>query len=202
LTLDEALMLESQILSLSIPAARTLRYFHQSFKPKDVPTLWGRDEELFSNERDLVALAPVDTDRLNIFLKKYFGYFFKVSGLRFSTETKVDPYTLQEKTDGISQQEDLYYFPERRVQFAGLMITTLLSAIILIGAIVCLLLISNRSLGLRVGMIVLFTGLFAAVVGLLTDARRAEIFVSTAAYAAVLVVFISNTDSARGNRAG
>jgi len=150
----------------------------------------------------LVALAPVDTDRLNIFLKKYFGYFFKVSGLRFSTETKVDPYTLQEKTDGISQQEDLYYFPERRVQFAGLMITTLLSAIILIGAIVCLLLISNRSLGLRVGMIVLFTGLFAAVVGLLTDARRAEIFVSTAAYAAVLVVFISNTDSARGNRAG
>ncbi len=150
----------------------------------------------------MVALAPVDTDRLNIFLKKYFGYFFKVSGLRFSTETKVDPYTLQEKTDGISQQEDLYYFPERRVQFAGLMITTLLSAIILIGAIVCLLLISNRSLGLRVGMIVLFTGLFAAVVGLLTDARRAEIFVSTAAYAAVLVVFISNTDSARGNRAG
>jgi hypothetical protein len=34
---------------------------------------------------------------------------------------------------------------------------------------------------LRVGMIVLFTGMFAVVVGLLTNARRAEIFGSTAA---------------------
>ena len=76
------------------------------------------------------------------------------------------------------------------------MVTTILSAILLIGAIVCLLLIRKRSIGLRIGMIVLFTCLFAAVVGLLTNARRAEIFVSTAAYAAVLVVFISNIDSA------
>jgi hypothetical protein len=45
----------------------------------------------------------------------------------------------------------------------------------------CLLLIANYSMGLRVGMIVLFTGMFAGIVGLLTNARRAEIFGSTAA---------------------
>jgi len=44
-----------------------------------VPVLWGRDRELFRDERDLVALAPVDSDRLNEFLRNYFGWFFKVS---------------------------------------------------------------------------------------------------------------------------
>ena len=40
-------------------------------------------------------------------------------------------------------------------------------------------------------MIAGFTVLFAASVGLLTNAKRAEMFASTAAYAAVLVVFVS-----------
>ena len=78
--LDEAIILESRVLSLSSPNNRTLRDFRRTFKPKThSAALWGRDEQLFANERDLVALAPMDTDRLNIFLKGYFGYFFKVS---------------------------------------------------------------------------------------------------------------------------
>jgi hypothetical protein len=44
-----------------------------------VPVLWGQDEELFRDERDLVALAPMDSDRLNEFLRNYIGWFFKVS---------------------------------------------------------------------------------------------------------------------------
>ncbi len=73
-------------------------------------------------------------------------------------------------------------FPERRVQRAGAVIAALLSAILLIGAIICLMLVSNRSTGVRVGMIAIFTCLFAGVVGLLTNARRAEMFGSSAAY--------------------
>jgi hypothetical protein len=69
----------------------------------------------------------------------------------------------------------------RNVVFALQELSVLLSAVLLIGAIVCLLLIANYSIGLRVGMIVLFTGMFAGIVGLLTNARRAEIFGSTAA---------------------
>ena len=41
--------------------------------------------------------------------------------------------------------------------------------------------IDPQNTNFRIGMIVLFTCLFAAVVGLLTNARRAEIFASTAA---------------------
>ena len=40
-------------------------------------------------------------------------------------------------------------------------------------------------------MVALFTAFFAVFVGLLMNARRAEIFASTAAYAAVLVVYVS-----------
>ena len=52
--------------------------------------------------------------------------------------------------------------------------------ILLVGAIVCLMLVSDCSINVRV-TIVLFTLLVALVVGLLTNTRRAEIFGATAA---------------------
>jgi len=48
----------------------------------------------------------------------------------------------------------------------------------------------------------MFMAIFAAVIGHLTNARRAEIFGPTAAYAAVLVVFVSGNldpDATTGN---
>jgi hypothetical protein len=77
--IDEALVLESNVLALAKPTSRTLRAFKRWFRSSAVPVLWGRDQELFEDERDLVALAPVDSDRLNEFLRNYFGWFFKVS---------------------------------------------------------------------------------------------------------------------------
>ena len=43
----------------------------------------------------------------------------------------------------------------------------------------------------RLGLIAGYTVMFAACVGLLTNARRSEVFAACAAYAAVLVVFVS-----------
>jgi hypothetical protein len=48
-----------------------------------------------------------------------------------------------------------------------------------------------RSIHARLGMIAVFTACFAAAMGILSNARRAEIFAATAAYAAVLVVFLA-----------
>lgn len=76
----------------------------------------------------------------------------------------------------------MFSFPERRIQRASAVISTLLSAVLLIGAIICLLLVPDGRTGVRVGMIGLFTSLFAGVFGLLTNARRAEVFGSCAAY--------------------
>ena len=72
------MILESQVLKLSSPSSRTLKAFKKWFTSPSLPVLWGQDEHLFQNERDLVALAPVDTDRLNVFLQTYFGWIFAV----------------------------------------------------------------------------------------------------------------------------
>jgi len=99
---------------------------------------------------------------------------------------------IQSKNEDLPHK-DMYYFPHRRVQIASAITSIFLSAILLIGAIVCLLSISKTNVKLQIGMILLFTTLFAAVVGLLTNARKAELFGCTAAYAAVLGVFISGS---------
>ena len=79
-----------------------------------------------------------------------------------------------------------------RIQRAGAVISVVLSVLLLIGGMVCLMLVSHRSFGLRLGTIILFTLMFAGVVGLLTNARRAEMFGSSAAYVAfVKSCFIS-----------
>lgn len=163
--IDEAMLLESRILSLNQPSRRTLKVFKQWLSTSAVPVLWGRDTKLFDEEQDLVALAPIETDRLNIFLQNHFGWFFRY------------------RQDGVptDSNEKLFYYPQRRVQTAGAVISVIFSAILLLGAIVCLLLVADQSVNVRVGMIVIFTFLFALVIGLLTNARRTEIFVATAA---------------------
>jgi hypothetical protein len=65
----------------------------------------------------------------------------------------------------------------------------ILATILLIGAVVGLYLVKRPVT--RLVMISVFTVVFAASIGLLTNARRPEIFAATAAYAAVLVVFVS-----------
>ncbi|KAI1650134.1 uncharacterized protein F4817DRAFT_356862 [Daldinia loculata] len=67
---------------------------------------------------------------------------------------------------------------------------------LLLGAIVLLSLLTQKNA--QLGVIAMFTVLFAASVGVLTNARMAEIFASTAAYATLLVVFISSSPSNPG----
>lgn len=69
-------------------------------------------------------------------------------------------------------------------------ISVILSAILLVGAITSLYYITGPQA--RLAMIAVYTCIFAITVGLLTSAKKAEIFASTAAYAAVLVVFVSS----------
>jgi Na+/phosphate symporter len=69
------------------------------------------------------------------------------------------------------------------------LINTVAAAALIIGAIIGLYFV--RAPGKRLGLVTMLTGCFALCVWLLTNARRAEIFVATATYAAVLVVFVS-----------
>ena len=68
-------------------------------------------------------------------------------------------------------------------------ITVRAAPLVIEGAIVILYVVQDQHV--RLGLIALFASLFAASLALLTDARRTDIILSTAACAAVLVVFVS-----------
>jgi hypothetical protein len=53
-----------------------------------------------------------------------------------------------------------------------------------------------------VGLLVVFTLLFSAAMSILTKAKRHELFAASAAYCAVLVVFISNFNNDAGQSSG
>jgi hypothetical protein len=85
------------------------------------------------------------------------------------------------------------YIKERHVSWAAAGVSIDGAVILLLGAIIVLHVLENRKA--QLGVISLLTVLFAVIVGVLTSARRSEIFASTAAYAAVLVVFASSERS-------
>lgn len=133
---------------------------------------------MLDDEKDLAALRPpTDKDALSRFLQDHWP---------FQDKAYPDP------------GDNTRHFSERHVMWAVAFISTVIAAILLIGAITSLYFVTNP--GAKLGMISGFTVLFAIGVGLLTNAKRSEIFAATAAYAAVLVVFVSgnlgNTNTA------
>lgn len=69
----------------------------------------------------------------------------------------------------------------------------LLAAALMIGAMI--LLKNVRGDNARLAIVAIFTFLFSAGVGLLTNAKRSEVYATTAGYAAVLVVYVSGSFS-------
>jgi len=70
-------------------------------------------------------------------------------------------------------------------------INLILAAALLFGAILNLYYVTDERK--RLGLIAGYTIAFAMCVGLVTKARKSEVFAACAAYAAVLVVFVSGS---------
>jgi hypothetical protein len=83
------------------------------------------------------------------------------------------------------------YLYTARLDLAVELFYTLLSIGLLLGAILSLYFVESALW--RIGIIVLFTLLFAACAVFLADGRRLAVFGACAAYAAVLVVFVSSS---------
>ncbi|KAK1597512.1 uncharacterized protein LY79DRAFT_388688 [Colletotrichum navitas] len=176
----EALVLQKQIAAMHRPrngALEATRYWldgglvpRAGKKPK--PKLGGKAKGYLDDGDDLVSLkAPVERDYLSEAVRTYWpGRHDSPSEGRY----------------GIRRHE------EQSVTMAVGIISTILAAILLIGAIVGFSYVT--AWGAKLGMICAFTTVFALSVGIMTSAKRAEIFAATAAYAAVLVVFVSNGD--------
>jgi hypothetical protein len=175
--LDETLLLQSQVAQLRGPDERPLVAFRDfldgtAFASKNagaMPLISGRAKAFLDDESDLLALTkPLEEDYLSRFLQDHWV---------FRTRRACDP------LDRTTIHKNLHVV--RTVAALDMV----LAAILLIGAIVNLYLVPNPKA--KLGLVAMYTMLFAASVALCTNARRAEVFAATAAYAAVLVVFVS-----------
>ncbi|ETI27992.1 hypothetical protein G647_00441 [Cladophialophora carrionii CBS 160.54] len=189
----EALIANAKVLSLSPPSKQTMtalsRTFHQRLSSFDDPSetdavLMGHGGASNPDRPRLAEVHP-EPDFLTYILKTYCSRLFKVRRRAPS-----------HGPTHLSSPEVRHYSIER-INFAALFITTVLSAL----PIYVLYHMSSGQPGLTLGLIALFTCLFVGTVALVTNARRAEIFGSCAAYAAVLVVFVSG-DFANGSPVG
>ncbi|KAF2145776.1 uncharacterized protein K452DRAFT_315943 [Aplosporella prunicola CBS 121167] len=167
---QEALVLHSTVLQLPSPENHTLEVVKKWFERKTPFISHGRS--LFDNTYDIASLRPPeDCDRLSRSIQSMFGYFFR--------EPRPVP----------RSWGDNYYYPEQGVAKLVSIITVLIATMLLFGAIAALNFASPRNHGLRLGIIGGFTFVFAITVGILTTAKRSELFTAVAGYSAVLVVF-------------
>lgn len=134
---------------------------------------------------DLAALrVPEEDDRLSQLLRDH----WPLSVRQYSCVFRL-MLTVPQGKPGKNVQDNTRYFRLRHVTRTVAMVSTIVAAVELVGAITGLYYVTNREA--RMGMIAVFTSLFGISLCLLTNARRGEIFGASAAYAAVLVVFVS-----------
>ncbi|KAH0534091.1 hypothetical protein FGG08_007310 [Glutinoglossum americanum] len=161
---EDAIIRRSQVLALKPPSRSTLTAFTGWFRSR-MPFRFS-SWHLLDDESDLIALKnEADPDRLSSLTQRYFGYYLKVD------------------RDTPKSWEPMYYFPARRVAWIVSSLSVLISAVLLIGAILALYYVSASRMGLRLSIVGGFTFVFAASIGLLTNAKRGEIFAATAANA-------------------
>ena len=82
-----------------------------------------------------------------------------------------------------------YFYPTKAISRFVDTISVIWSILLILGPIYFFYFVQSRDAVL--GMLSAFVTAFGLSVGLLTNARRAEVFAAAAAYAAVLVVFVS-----------
>ena len=85
--------------------------------------------------------------------------------------------------------DDARFFKDSVVTAITRTLSVLLAVGLLVGSILSLHFVER--IGVRLGLLMMFIVIFAFGVALTTGANRDSIFASTAAYAAVLIVFIS-----------
>ena len=168
-------MLDSAILSLRRPTKQSYNAFRNHFmnvgaNREEYPTLGGSSATLYDNRDDLIAVArPPEEDRLSRFLRNYCPLLFLES----------------RPSNGSS----LAYISARRISIVVGIVNVLSAAAFLFGAIYNLYYVDKDQI--KLGLIAGYTIAFALCISLITNAKRSEIFGACAAYAAVLVVFVS-----------
>lgn len=209
----EALMQESALLSLQPPSKQTMEamsgHFHptpkrrsapaRGMQPADYSMLSGAGSSLYpppeastsggARIHDYVSLAKQDEpDLLTYLLRTYLSRLFESPA-----PSTLSQYEAKSREDTISHRSphQVRHYSGTRVKFVASFITTLAAAALLFLPIYALYHTSSSRPALTMGLLAMFTVVFAASLAVMTTASRSEIFGACAAYSAVLVVFVS-----------
>ena len=216
-------MLDSTLLTLHPPSKQTLTTLSNCFHQRVAPAATANDQPVISSTlagagstlyplpgaptsqqpTDLVSLSPqTHADPLTRFLKTYCSWLFRLHHpVSPSSSASGSHQTIPQVITHLPPpQLGTYSLP--LLSFTATLITTVLASILLFLPIYVLYSTPGSRPGMKLGLIALFTVLFAAVIPLVTNARRAEVFAACAAYAAVLVVFVSGNLGGGGSGGG
>lgn len=117
-----------------------------------------------------------------MFVKNKLGFLFKVSVCAYSNRynlIKLMDMFQYNDSNHLNQNASVGYASGDEIAAFISFLSTILATLLLVGAILVLYKVANNDL--RLGLIALFTVVFAASVGLLTKASMAEVFGATAA---------------------
>ncbi|KAL5328854.1 hypothetical protein ACEPPN_002362 [Leptodophora sp. 'Broadleaf-Isolate-01'] len=166
---QEALLLHSQVLQLESPGSRPLKVFQEWFNIKR--PFMHKANDLYLH-KDIVALRPSPAqDRLSKILQKRAGWVFR-----------------EKRTLPPSWGNPIFY-SAKKLSRAVQMLTVLFAAFALTSAIICLHYMQTTAQ--RFGALGAFLFVFVLAIGMFTTAKTSEMLGATAAYGAVLVVFIA-----------
>lgn len=219
----EALIQESTLLSLQKPSPQTMtaisKYFHQPAQElgaakfgtpmATIPMLSGESASLYPPDMkashiqasDYVSLsAPDEPDKLtDMFRSRWLSWLFRSRAAPILPQYQKGA----AQTANISHYSppEIRYYSYRRVQITVSLIATLSAAILLFVPIYVLYHTSASRPNATMGLIAMFTVVFSLALAVMTTASRSDIFGASAAYAAVLVVFVSGDFAAGGGSA-
>ncbi|KAK9781947.1 putative DUF6594 domain-containing protein [Seiridium cardinale] len=193
-----------QRLKLAMEIRKTLKDYREALTAASITanndSSWDQFAPLPSrnevpSDRRIGLRLPGSSPRIgppDIFLKTYCSRVFR---------TRPSPQVLpryEDTTISYLPRSQVMHYSMERIRFATSFITTLTAAILLFLPIYTLYHTAAWSAALTLGLVALFTILFAGAMVVMTQARQAEMFGACAAYAAVLVVFVSG-DFVKGN---
>lgn len=177
-----------QMMSMGRPSPSAYNSVRNFFKFK--APLCQKDAEWIRCREDLVTLRP---GREHAWLDDAVEWLLKVLHCRF-----IEWAFCSEETKKKSRDKDSVYYTRTRIdRLVASIITIMILALLVIPIYVLYHLTNDGVQGPKntascIGVLLVFTLAFSAVLSLFTRARRHEILAAAAAYCAVLVVFLQN----------
>ncbi|KAL1969630.1 hypothetical protein VTN77DRAFT_8183 [Rasamsonia byssochlamydoides] len=184
---NDCLLQQKALSNLAKPAKYHLDFLRDWLVQPDMGNfpIISKDRDAWEKavEHDLITLENQSSKDFftSLVCEKFIPLYHRLLGHRHRASISWDP------------KSRIACYPDDKIQIALDALGTTVSCLMPITATVALYYI--QSMAVRLGVTAIFTAVFSLALCLMTKARRVEIFAATAAFAAVLVVFLGTNNS-------